>query len=62
MRENDDLLRPEEVAEKLGIERRTVIRWLREGKLACINLGKLKRVKAADFATFLAAHRDPGQL
>ncbi len=46
MAESDkDLLGVEEVAEYLGVGKVTVWRWCREGRLRCLKVGKLWRVR-----------------
>ena len=42
------LLTPKEVAEKLKVSEQTVLRWLRNGKLKGVKVGKLWRVKEED--------------
>ena len=49
----EKLLRPEEVAEVLQISRRTVVRWLKEGKLKGVRVGRLWRVREKDLEAFL---------
>lgn len=44
--ENDDLLRPGEVAEMLGVSTKTLIRWSNEGKIPCVKtLGNHRRFR-----------------
>ena len=42
------LLTPKEVAEKLRVSEQTVLRWLRNGKLKGVKVGKLWRVREED--------------
>ena len=49
----EKLLRPEEVAEMLQVSRRTVVRWLKEGRLKGVRAGRLWRVRKEDLETFL---------
>ncbi len=50
----DKWLSPEDVAERLGISRLTVVRWVRSGKLKGQKLGKKTiRVKASDLEAFM---------
>ena len=56
------LMKAHEVAKVLGVKPRTVLRWMREGALPSIHLGKIVRVKRADLERFLAAHRKEGRL
>ncbi|GAC1328521.1 MAG: hypothetical protein NVS2B16_30230 [Chloroflexota bacterium] len=55
-REEDQLLTVPEVATYLRIDPESTRRWLREGKLAGINLGRGSgwRVRRADLARFIA--------
>jgi len=54
MPERKRLLRPEEVAELLQVSRRTVVRWLREGRLKGVRVGRLWRVREEDLDTLLS--------
>ena len=42
------LLTPAEVAEYLRISRRTVVRWVREGRLRAIRVGRQWRIPAEE--------------
>jgi excisionase family DNA binding protein len=53
----EDFLSPEAVAERLGIKLRTVLEWLRTGKLPAYKFGRQWRIKRADLETFIAASR-----
>jgi excisionase family DNA binding protein len=45
-REDDvALLSAEEAAERLGVDRATVWRWCREGRIPCLKIGRLWRVR-----------------
>lgn len=52
MTERKRLLRPEEVAELLQVSRRTVVRWLKEGRLKGVRVGRLWRVRPEDLEKF----------
>lgn len=39
------LLSAEEAAERLGVDRATVWRWCREGRIPCLKIGRLWRVR-----------------
>ena len=57
---DDDLLTVQEVAAMLRLNEQTVRKWLRDGRLPGIYLGTRTagwRVKRADVAHFLEAHR-----
>jgi excisionase family DNA binding protein len=48
------LFTPEEAAEALRVKPRTVMEWLRQGKLRGVKLGgKLWRVKGSDLRAFI---------
>jgi excisionase family DNA binding protein len=62
MGEEERLLTPEQVAERLSVSRHTVMKWLREGKLTGQKLGgKIWRVHPDDVQAFIAASRVPRQ-
>ena len=46
---------PEEIAERLQVQERTVYGWLRSGKLRGSKLGRLWRVRESDFTAFMEA-------
>lgn len=46
-------LTPEEVADKLVVSPRSVRRWLREGRLKGIKVGRLWRIRERDLEVFL---------
>ena len=52
---SDKLLTPEQVAERLQVVERTVYRWLNEGRLEGVKLGRLWRVREDDLEAFLQA-------
>ena len=52
----EELLTPQEVAEKLKVPRKTVYTWLNQGKLKGHKIGDLWRVKESDLEEFI---RDP---
>jgi excisionase family DNA binding protein len=55
-----DLLSIEDVATQLKVQPRTVLEWLRTGKLPGYKLGRLWRVDPEDLKKFLAQHKRPG--
>lgn len=60
----DRLLTVSEVADYLRVEPESVRRWLREGKLLGINLGRGPgwRIRLGDLELFIAEHRTkPGE-
>jgi excisionase family DNA binding protein len=56
MAEDLNLLTPEQVAERLNVSRITVMKWLRQGKIAGRKLGgKIWRVHPDDLQAFIEA-------
>jgi excisionase family DNA binding protein len=53
----DDFLSPEAAAKRLGIKLRTVLDWLRTGKLPAYKFGRQWRIKRADLEAFIEASR-----
>jgi excisionase family DNA binding protein len=51
----EELLSPQEAADRLGVSVYTVRRWIKEGKLRAFKPGKEYRVREADLEAFLAA-------
>jgi excisionase family DNA binding protein len=51
-----EILTPEQVAEFLQITKDTVYRYIREGKLPAVRLGRSYRVPREDLDLFLVAH------
>lgn len=49
----EKLLTPQEVASYLDVDRETVRRWLREGKLHGVKAGQVWRVRQQDLDRFL---------
>ena len=49
-----------EVAERLQVSQRTVFRWMAEGLLPVVRVGKVTRVHPAALAAFLQAHVSTG--
>jgi excisionase family DNA binding protein len=47
-----------QIAELMDVSKRTVRRWVKKGWLIAHHIDGLVRFSAADFAAFLAAHRD----
>lgn len=61
MRAVDELLTPEEVAERLRTSPRFVRRLIAERRIAFTKVGKFVRITAADVEAFIAAGRvEPG--
>lgn len=59
-----ELLTTDEVAEKIGVTRRTVQNWIKAGELACYQFGTGKgatyRIDPRDVEAFLKRHRRGG--
>lgn len=60
MFEKDDsqpqYLSTEEIANRLRISERTVIRWVKTGELCAFRLGHITRVTLEDYKKFLEKH------
>ncbi|MCE7874680.1 DNA-binding protein [bacterium CPR1] len=54
----DDIMTPVEVARRLKVKKRTVLEWLRQGKLKGLKLGRLWRIRARDLDQFLQSVED----
>jgi excisionase family DNA binding protein len=50
---DEQLLSPEQVAERLQVSEYTAVKWLREGRIKARKLGKFWRVKAEDLEAFI---------
>jgi excisionase family DNA binding protein len=63
--EGRGLLTTDEVAEHLGVTRRTVQNWIKTGELACYQFGEGKgityRIDPKDGEAFLKKHRRGGE-
>lgn len=57
---SDELLTPEEVAEWLRVTPDTIYRWLREGELPAIKLGRLYRIPKAEVLALVRRHGPGG--
>ncbi len=55
MMNNDKLLTPVDVANRLQVNERTVTQWLRKGPLRGFKVGKEWRVSVKDLEAFLEA-------
>lgn len=51
--ENSKLYTPEEVADMLKVKKQTVWKWLRQGILHGVKIGKLWRIPEKDLTEFL---------
>lgn len=49
----DDLLTVADVAKHCQVSHRTVRRWIAEGHLKVVRLGRLIRIRRSDFSKFL---------
>jgi len=49
----DNYYTPQQVAEKLQINIRTVYKWIREGKLKAIKVGDLWRISESEIKRFI---------
>lgn len=57
MEEPITFLSPEEVAEKLGFNVRTIRRYIRDGRLKATRIGKQYRITANDFHVFVGSNQ-----
>ncbi|MEQ8859220.1 MAG: helix-turn-helix domain-containing protein [Pseudomonadales bacterium] len=55
----DSLFTPEQVADRLGLHVRTVRRYIREGRLSAVRLGRRYRVTRAALEAFAGITPDP---
>ncbi len=56
----DALLNADEVAECLGLDRATVWRWCKEGRIPCLKIGRLWRVRSEFLEALLKEAEGPG--
>ncbi|HEV2743058.1 MAG TPA: helix-turn-helix domain-containing protein [Rubrobacter sp.] len=59
-REDLVLLSADEVAKRLGVDRANVWRWGREGRITCLKIGKLWRVRRESLEALLEEPGDSG--
>jgi excisionase family DNA binding protein len=57
-----DLLEVEEVAGYLGVGPVTIYRWCREGRLPCLKIGRVWRIRRESLESFLKHHERPATL
>lgn len=50
---SDKLYTCDEIAEKFGVKKITVWRWIREKKLGAVNIGKGYRIRENDIEQFI---------
>jgi len=55
----EQLLTPEQVADRLQVQTRTVLTWLQTGKLRGAKLGRLWRVRPSDLEAFINGGSPP---
>lgn len=55
---SENLLTPEEAAERLAVSPKTVRDWLRSGELKGVKVGRLWRIRPTDLEAFI---REPGE-
>ena len=53
----EKLYSPEEAAEALGVNTRTITKWIREGKLTGVKLGKVWRIEEKALKEFINANK-----
>lgn len=49
----DTLLKPNQMAARAGVTPRTIVRWIHEGKLRGVKVGRVWRVRAEDWKEFV---------
>jgi excisionase family DNA binding protein len=57
----DNLMTPEEVAEKLNVTVNTVREWLRSGELTGVKLGRIWRVRTEDLKAWVESNVQKGE-
>jgi excisionase family DNA binding protein len=57
----DNLLTPEEVAEKLNVTVNTVREWLRNGEITGVKLGRIWRVRVEDLKAWVESNVRKGE-
>ena len=58
--EDDELLTVAEVAKRLKLHQETIRRWIREGKMPAISLGRTQagyRIRASELRLFLSGNK-----
>jgi len=53
----DKLLKPEEIADMLGVSRKTVVIMAREQRLPCVRVGRLVRFDAKEIRRWIDNYR-----
>jgi len=51
------MLKPDDVADRMGVSKRTVLRWIERGDLAAYRVGSVTRIRTEDFDAFLRKHQ-----
>lgn len=54
---NTTMLKPDEIAERMGVSKRTVLRWIERGDLVAYRVGSVTRIRSEDFDAFLHRHK-----
>ncbi len=57
----DKMLRPDEIAEKLSVDVRTVYRWISNGDLVAVKIpkqGRIWRIAKSDFESFIELYKN----
>ncbi len=57
MKHGHNLLTPEDVAQMLGVARKTVVVWARLGQIPCVRVGRLVRFDPAEIDRWLDNRR-----
>ena len=59
-RTGEALLSADEAARRLGVDRATVWRWCKEGRITCLKIGRLWRVRTEALEVLLKEADGPG--
>lgn len=51
-----DFLTIDQVAELLAVDERTVRRWIKRGRLACLAIGRTRRIPVSALSSALSGH------
>jgi DNA binding domain, excisionase family len=58
LQQDKEYYSPQEIAEKYNLKHRTVLSWIRQGKLKGVKLGDLWRVHRSDLEDFIKASQE----
>jgi excisionase family DNA binding protein len=58
--ENEKLLTPEQVAERLQVTVQTIYTWMRSGYLPSVKMGRLWRIRPSELEEFIKQQKHQG--